>query len=64
MPSRTVDDPILKRFRGALDDIYGTRLERAVRSARVREAMRGTTPITISPFSSRISAPCPASSTA
>ena len=30
MPSRTVDDPILKRFRGALDDIYGSRLERVV----------------------------------
>ena len=30
MPSRTVDDPIVKRFRSALDDIYGSRLERLV----------------------------------
>jgi predicted nucleotidyltransferase len=30
MPGRAVDDPILKRFRTALDKIYGGRLERAV----------------------------------
>jgi predicted nucleotidyltransferase len=30
MVSRTIDDPILKRFRGALHDIYGDRLERVV----------------------------------
>ena len=30
MPSRTVNDRILKRFRGAPDDVYGSRLERVV----------------------------------
>jgi Polymerase beta, Nucleotidyltransferase len=30
MPSRAIDDPILKRFRVALDEIYGDRLERGV----------------------------------
>jgi predicted nucleotidyltransferase len=30
MPTRAVDDPILKRFHAALDEIYGERLERVV----------------------------------
>jgi predicted nucleotidyltransferase len=30
MPSLALDDPILRRFRAALDDIYGSRLERVV----------------------------------
>ena len=30
MASRTIDDPILERFRAVLDDIYGGRLERVV----------------------------------
>ncbi len=30
MPIRAIDNPILKRFRAALDEIYGDRLERVV----------------------------------
>jgi predicted nucleotidyltransferase len=30
MPAPPIDDPILKRFRAVLDDIYGGRLERVV----------------------------------
>jgi predicted nucleotidyltransferase len=30
MPAETVNDPILKRFRAALDEMYGERLERVV----------------------------------
>jgi predicted nucleotidyltransferase len=30
MPASTVDDPILKRFRAALDALYGNRIERVV----------------------------------
>jgi uncharacterized protein len=30
MPSIAIDDPILKRFRAALGEIYGDRLERVV----------------------------------
>lgn len=30
MVSRTTHDPVLKRFRAALDEIYGNRLERVV----------------------------------
>jgi predicted nucleotidyltransferase len=30
MPVTTIDDPILKRFRAALDQVYGERLERVV----------------------------------
>jgi len=30
MISRTTHDPVLKRFRAALDEIYGSRLERVV----------------------------------
>ena len=30
MPAPPIDDPILKRFRAALDDIYDGRLERVV----------------------------------
>ncbi|MGA8381558.1 MAG: nucleotidyltransferase domain-containing protein [Stellaceae bacterium] len=30
MPIATVDDPILKRFRAALDELYGDRIERIV----------------------------------
>ena len=30
MPSATIDDPILKRFRAALDALYGVRIERVV----------------------------------
>ena len=30
MPSRTIDNPVLQRFRAALDGIYGDRLERVV----------------------------------
>ena len=30
MPARTIDDPILKRFRAALDELYGDRIERVV----------------------------------
>ena len=30
MPHRPADDPILKRFRAALDHLYGDRLERVI----------------------------------
>ncbi len=30
MPTAGIDDPILKRFRAALDELYGDRLERVV----------------------------------
>ena len=30
MPTAAIDDPILKRFRAALDELYGDRLERVV----------------------------------
>src|SRR5208282_3326771 len=30
MPKVTPDDPVLRRFRAALDEVYGSRLERAV----------------------------------
>jgi predicted nucleotidyltransferase len=30
VPASTVDDPILKRFRAALDALYGNRIERVV----------------------------------
>jgi len=30
MPVKTIDDPILKRFRAALDEVYGSRIERVV----------------------------------
>jgi predicted nucleotidyltransferase len=30
MPARPADDPILKRFRAALDELYGDRAERVV----------------------------------
>src|SRR5712691_804385 len=30
MPSHAIDDPILKRFRPGLDEIYGDRVERVV----------------------------------
>jgi predicted nucleotidyltransferase len=30
MPLAAVDDPILKRFRAALDELYGDRIERVV----------------------------------
>jgi hypothetical protein len=45
-------DLILKRFRTALDEIYGDRLERVVLfcSVRVRGAMRVRIPITTLPF--------------
>jgi predicted nucleotidyltransferase len=30
MPSRHIDDPVLRRFRAALDELYGDRIERVV----------------------------------
>jgi predicted nucleotidyltransferase len=30
MPVKTIDDPILKRYRAALDEVYGSRIERVV----------------------------------
>ena len=30
MPAAVLDDPILKRFRAALDELYGDRIERVV----------------------------------
>ncbi len=30
MPTRVIDDPILQRFRAALDALYGDRIERVV----------------------------------
>jgi predicted nucleotidyltransferase len=30
MPSRGIDDPVLRRFRAALDELYGDRIERVV----------------------------------
>jgi hypothetical protein len=30
MPSEVVNDPILKRFRATLDEMYGDRLERVL----------------------------------
>ncbi|TMJ54925.1 MAG: nucleotidyltransferase domain-containing protein [Alphaproteobacteria bacterium] len=30
MPSRRIDDPVLRRFRAALDELYGDRIERVV----------------------------------
>jgi len=30
MPAAALDDPILKRFRAALDELYGDRIERVV----------------------------------
>ena len=30
MPSRPIDDPVLRRFRAALDELYGDRIERVV----------------------------------
>ena len=30
MPVKTIDDPVLKRFRAALDEVYGSRIERVV----------------------------------
>jgi predicted nucleotidyltransferase len=30
MPATVLDDPILKRFRAALDELYGDRIERVV----------------------------------
>ncbi len=30
MPNRRVDDPVLQRFRAALDELYGDRIERVV----------------------------------
>jgi uncharacterized protein len=30
MPAAILDDPILRRFRAALDDLYGDRIERVV----------------------------------
>ena len=30
MPGRPTDDPVLKRFRAALDELYGDRIERVV----------------------------------
>ena len=40
---RSIDDPILKRFRSTLDKIYGQRLERVVLYGS-RAAMRGRIP--------------------
>jgi predicted nucleotidyltransferase len=30
MPARPADDPVLRRFRAALDELYGDRIERVV----------------------------------
>lgn len=30
MPVKTIDDPVLKRFRAAIDEVYGSRIERVV----------------------------------
>jgi uncharacterized protein len=30
MPARPADDPVLKRFRAALEEVYGDRIERVV----------------------------------
>jgi predicted nucleotidyltransferase len=30
MPAKTIDDPVLKRFRAALNEVYGSRIERVV----------------------------------
>ncbi len=30
MPAAALDDPVLRRFRAALDDLYGERIERVV----------------------------------
>jgi predicted nucleotidyltransferase len=30
MPVKTIDDPVLKRFRAALNEVYGSRIERVV----------------------------------
>ena len=32
MPVKTIDDPVLKRFRAAIDEFYGSRIERVVLS--------------------------------
>ena len=41
MPSAIIDDPILKRFRAALDTLYGKRIERVVLfGSRARGAAR------------------------
>jgi hypothetical protein len=45
------DGPVLRRFRKALDTMYGHRLDRVCCSARAREAMRVRIPITMWPCS-------------
>ena len=47
MPPALATDPILKRFRAALDEIYGDRLERVVLfGSTARGAMPARIPIT------------------
>lgn len=48
MTMNTLDDPVLDRFRAALDDMYGDRLERVVLfGSRARAARREAIPITM-----------------
>jgi hypothetical protein len=46
MTGSPASDPILKRFRAAVQERYGDRIERVVLSARARGAMRGRIRIT------------------
>jgi len=46
MRASPADDPILKRFRAALDALYGDRIERVVLFGSRARATRGRTPTT------------------
>jgi predicted nucleotidyltransferase len=46
MTEKPQDDPVLKRFRAAVTEIYGDRLERVVLFGSRARAMRGRIPTT------------------
>ena len=59
MASPTIDDPILKRFRAALDHIYGNRLERVVLfGSRARGDATGESDYDVAVFIKELDLPC------